>query len=82
MLAEIQSAVSIGCVVIAVASGICALTPTPAPDTAWGCAYRAIEIAALLVGKAKDRGLVAPNAAAEAIGADVLDVAKAVIVKQ
>ena len=46
-------------VVISVASIITALTPTPKDDAWVGKAYRALEWAALVVGKAKE---VAPEA--------------------
>ena len=39
----------------AVASAICALTPTPSDDKLVGKVYRLIETLALLVGKAKQR---------------------------
>lgn len=47
--------------VISVASGVCAATPTPDPNTAWGKVYRAIEFLGLLVGKAKEEGLIPPR---------------------
>jgi hypothetical protein len=39
--------------VVVLASAICALTPTPNPDTAWGKVYKFIELLALNIGKAK-----------------------------
>lgn len=39
----------------AAASAICALTPTPKDDTAVRKAYRLIEIAGLVIGRAKQR---------------------------
>ena len=39
----------------AVASAICALTPTPADDKVVGKVYKLIEALALVVGKAKQR---------------------------
>ena len=41
--------------VIALASAICAVTPTPPPDTFWGKVYKVIEVLAINVGKAKDK---------------------------
>ena len=46
---------------VIVAKAFCAVTPTPAPNTPWGRIYRAIEIAALLVGKAKEAGVPVPT---------------------
>lgn len=53
-------------IVIGVAKAITILTPTPDPSTTWGKVYRGIEVAALLVGKAKDSGIVPTNATADA----------------
>ncbi|AWJ93820.1 hypothetical protein Sp245p_28790 (plasmid) [Azospirillum baldaniorum] len=46
---------AVGAVVIA-ASLITSGTPTPDPNTALGKVYRAVELLALVFGKAKDRG--------------------------
>lgn len=42
--------------IIALASAICALTPTPDPNTLLGKLYKLIEILALNVGKSKQTG--------------------------
>lgn len=39
--------------VVMLASAICALTPTPNPNTTWGKVYKFIELLALNIGKAK-----------------------------
>lgn len=59
-LASVKEAAALGAAVVTAASAFCAATPTPAPNTAWGRLYRGIEAAALLVGKAKQIGLVPP----------------------
>ena len=43
--------------IIAAASAICALTPTPTDDTIVGKVYKLIEWLAFNFGKAKDHGL-------------------------
>jgi len=45
---------------ISVASLVTAATPTPAPDTWLGRVYRVVEVIGLVVGKAKESGLVPP----------------------
>lgn len=57
----ITEAITIGTAVVTITSAICALTPTPDPSTTWGKVYRAIEYAALIVGKAKQAGVVPAN---------------------
>lgn len=42
--------------VVALASAICALTPTPPPNTVWGKVYKVIEFLAINIGKAKQPG--------------------------
>lgn len=42
--------------VVAVASAIAALTPTPKDDTIVGKVYKVLDMLALNVGKAKDKG--------------------------
>ena len=42
--------------IVAVASAIAALTPTPKDDTIVGKIYKVIDFLALNVGKAKDKG--------------------------
>ncbi|HYD06880.1 MAG TPA: hypothetical protein VEC60_14195 [Reyranella sp.] len=63
-------------VVVMVASGITALTPTPAPGSRLARVYRCIEIAAVMVGYAKDTGLLPRHQAAERVGAGILGVAR------
>lgn len=46
--------------IVTIASIIVAGTPTPDPNTALGRIYKVIEVAALVVGKAKDPGGTAP----------------------
>lgn len=58
-------------VVVAAASVITALTPTPDPASRLGKVYRVFEVAALVVGRAKDRGLIPPNPRAERIAGQV-----------
>ncbi len=41
---------------ISICSVVCLATPTPAPDTALGKAYKVIEIIAFNFGRAKDKG--------------------------
>ena len=41
--------------VVAVASVVCALTPTPNPDSFIGRVYKLVEIMACNIGKAKDK---------------------------
>lgn len=50
---KLNEAISIISTVIAVASAICAATPTPATNTVWGKIYRVIEFLAINLGKAK-----------------------------
>lgn len=47
--------------VITLASAVCAATPTPDPNTTWGKVYRAIEFLGLIVGKAKEQGVLPPD---------------------
>jgi hypothetical protein len=70
--AAAETAATVICAVVTVASAFCAVTPTPAPATLWGRVYRWIEIAGVLVGNAKDRGLVGDVALADKI-ADAID---------
>lgn len=72
-----QAAVSIGCVVVTVASAICAATPTPAPGSRLARAYRIIEIAGLMVGRAKQTGLVQVDPRAEKVGDNIVAVVSA-----
>jgi hypothetical protein len=52
--------------VVTIASAVCAATPTPNPNTRIGKIYRVIETAALLVGRAKNTGLVPQQTPAQA----------------
>ena len=47
--------------VVAAASAIAAVTPTPKPGSRWSKLYKLIDFAALNVGKAKDTGLFCPT---------------------
>ena len=71
-IATVWQVVSIAAVVVTTAGAICAMTKTPPPDTAWGKVYRGIEIAALLIGRAKDSGLIPDNKAADVIAQEVI----------
>lgn len=51
----------IAAAVVTLASAVCAMTPTPDPSTTWGKVYRFIEMAAMVVGKAKQTGIVPSN---------------------
>ena len=61
---------------VTVASAITALTPTPAPDSLLGKGYRWIERAALVIGKAKQMGIVRENPHAQRIGDGIVSVAR------
>ena len=75
-LAAVEHAVALTCAVVTAASAFCALTPTPDPTTAWGAVYRYIEIAGVLVGKAKEIGVVPADPAADRIAAAAAEIAK------
>src|SRR5712692_8856183 len=77
----LEHAVAIGGAVVTVASAICALTKTPDPTTRLGKLYRAVEIAGLLIGRAKEAGLMPNDPAADQVAAFVVGVAKAALVK-
>lgn len=51
--------------VMVAASALAALTPTPAPNTAWGRAYKVIELLAMNFLHAKDTGVNAASVAEE-----------------
>ena len=68
-LALIEHVVAIAGAVVTVASAFCAATPTPDPKTPLGKIYRGIEIAGLLVGKAKEAGFVPADPAVDKIAA-------------
>jgi hypothetical protein len=73
---QIKTGLSIlGSVVIG-ASVITSITPTPAAGTRLARAYRYIEIAALLFGRAKDRGVLPATPAADKALADAIAIAK------
>ena len=58
MSLDLQTILSALFVVTTVASAICALTPTPPPDSALGKLYKVVEVLAGFAGKAKDSGLI------------------------
>lgn len=58
ILSTAGDVLAVACAVVTAASAFCAATPTPDPNTPLGKIYRYVEIAGLLVGKAKDQGLV------------------------
>lgn len=78
---DIMTVAEIGCAVVTAASGICALTPTPNPNTTLGKAYRIVEVLGLLVGKAKQTGIVPENPAVDAVAGDAVKVAAEVLGK-
>ncbi|MBF0273460.1 MAG: hypothetical protein HQL98_15535 [Magnetococcales bacterium] len=45
-----------GPTVVTIASAIAAATPTPPPDSPWSLLYRLIDLLAINIGKAKNRG--------------------------
>lgn len=69
---DLTTAVEVVCGVVTAASAICAMTPTPDPKTPLGKVYHVIEVAGLLVGKAKQTGMVPDNKVVDAIEADVV----------
>jgi hypothetical protein len=62
----------VGSIVIA-ASIFVARTPTPAPGSRWATVYRGIELAALVFGQAKERGLLPPEPAVDSAAQRVVD---------
>lgn len=60
-LDEVKTAAGLACATVTAASAFCAATPTPPPNTVLGRVYRVVETLALLVGKAKQMGLVADS---------------------
>lgn len=73
------TALEIACAVVTAASAVCAATPTPAAGSLLGKVYRGVEIAALLVGRAKQSGVIPANPAVDAVVADAEKVAKDVL---
>lgn len=55
-LVQNQSWFGILTAVIALASAIAAVTPTPQPGSVWSKVYAVIDFLALNIGKAKDKG--------------------------
>jgi hypothetical protein len=53
---NIDTILTIGTSIIAAASAITALTPTPSDDTVVGKLYKVLDFLALNFGKAKDKG--------------------------
>lgn len=74
--AEIRDGVAIAGAVIGAASAICALTKTPDPGTPLGKVYRLVEVLGVVVGHAKDAGVMPDNPAADKVGAEVVGAAK------
>lgn len=68
-LTLVEHIAAIGGAVVTAASAVCAMTKTPDPATPLGKLYRGIEIAALLVGKAKDAGVMPSDPAADKLAA-------------
>ena len=54
-MAHLNQYFEVALAIHAAASAICALTPTPKDDNLAGKLYKLIEIAALVVGRAKQR---------------------------
>ena len=54
--------------IVTAASAVCAMTPTPAPGTRLARLYRCLEIAALLVGHAKETGILPATRLDRALG--------------
>lgn len=70
----------VGAVVMA-ASAYCARTDTPDPTTLRGKLYHGVEMLALVVGKAKQMGVMPSDPAAERLGTDAAQVVKDVLGK-
>jgi hypothetical protein len=66
--------------IVTLASAICALTPTPAPNTKLGKLYHFIEILALTIGKAKQSGITANTITVAGVGAIIDEVKGATLV--
>ena len=71
-----EHAVAIAGAVVTAASAICAMTATPDPTTRLGKIYRAVEVLGVVVGRAKDRGLLPADPKADRLAAFAVDVAK------
>ena len=71
----VQNVITAVTSIVTIASGICALTPTPKPGSFWGKIYGFIELAALTVGKAKQTGIPAVDEAVKL--AQAVEAAKA-----
>jgi hypothetical protein len=54
-MAKLNEYIEVALAIHAAASAICALTKTPADDKIIGKFYKLIEIAALVIGRAKER---------------------------
>ncbi|HEV2185910.1 MAG TPA: hypothetical protein VGR70_01805 [Stellaceae bacterium] len=73
---ELEGAASIVAVVVTAASAFCAATPTPDPTTTKGKIYHWIEIAGLVVGRAKESGVVRDDPKADAIAGKAVALAE------
>lgn len=78
-LDKVMTAIEIACAVVTAASAIVAMTPTPAPNTTWGKVYRMIETLGLVVGKAKQNGIVPSNPTIDKAEKSVEDAAREVM---
>ena len=70
-LDQLKTAAAILGGAVTIASAFCAATPTPPPSSLWGRAYRWIEAAALLVGRAKEIGILPDSPGAARIAAEI-----------
>lgn len=70
-----EHAVAVVGAVVTGASAFCAMTKTPDPKTRLGKVYHWIEVAAVLVGKAKDTGILPSDPAADKLEAGAVQVA-------
>jgi hypothetical protein len=75
-LAAAANALAIAATVVTTASAVCAMTKTPDPKTPLGKAYRLIEVLGLVVGRAKDMGVVPASPAADRVGAKIIGAAR------
>lgn len=75
-LALAEHGIAIAGAVVSAASAICALTRTPDPTTPLGKVYRTVELLGLLVGRAKELGIMPGDPTADKAAAFAVDVAK------
>lgn len=76
---QLEGVASIACVIVTGASAFCAATSTPDPNSTRGKIYRYIEFAALLVGRAKQEGLVREDPGNVAIADKIATDAAAIV---